>query len=67
MFILRNHLFDKHHDHDIVCLYVICSISRHLVNKLEIILYTFYMSCTILYYILSLCLHVLSMGLKDLK
>ena len=25
------------------------------------------MSCTILYYILSLCLHVLSMGLKDLK
>ena len=25
------------------------------------------MSCTILYYILSLCLHVLSMGLKHLK
>ena len=28
---------------------------------------TFYMSCTILYYILSLCLHVLSLGLKSLK
>ena len=25
------------------------------------------MSCTIVYYILSLCLHVLSMDLKDLK